>query len=234
MSKIFSRNINAKIYAEFSDLSSLDINKIRLDPPSVVKNKLKNNYANFIILKPLVESQNCSELVKIYENSKALWMFRDYKDVVNSNINKFGYDNGIKDILPIVSNAQNNWRSENISKETKELIDEYYCKGMDGYDAAALFWIARNRIYFETNLDKNKNIMLCKYEDLVTMPIKVIKEIYQFINLPYSIENIEKCTIGVHSKSIGKNRNIKLTSGVESICQELMSKLNHSYKIQKF
>jgi len=224
MTKIFNRDLNSKVYEEHSILSSLDINRKRLDPPNMVREKLQENRASLFVLKPLVESQNCNSLLEEYPNSKGLWMFRNYNDVINSNIKKFGIKNGIKDIKPIVDNTKNNWRSEQVSEETKTIIRKFYNENMNPYDAAALFWVVRNRIFFEKNLDKNQRIKKCRYDDLVLNPSKVMKSIYQFLNLSYPGRT---CTIGIHSNSIGKGKKIHLTPEVEKICQDLLVKFEN-------
>ena len=61
-------------------------------------------------------SQNILKLLNYFSNPKAIFMYRNYKDVVNSNLNHFGIDNGINDLRPIHNNENNNWRSEYVSK----------------------------------------------------------------------------------------------------------------------
>ena len=48
------------------------------------KTKHKN-----IFLKPILNSCDINFLIKTYENSKILWVFRDYKDVIFSSMKKF-------------------------------------------------------------------------------------------------------------------------------------------------
>jgi hypothetical protein len=87
-------------------------------------------------------------------------MFRGYKDVASSNIKYFGLTNGTNDLIPIVNHEPNNWRSENVSSHVRETILKYFSKDMNPYDAAVLFWFARNSIYFDRELDENPRVML--------------------------------------------------------------------------
>ncbi len=119
MQRVFERDLNVKIYGERSRLSSIE--GIRLNPLNTVVEEIQKDKAQFIVLKPLVESQNVLTLLDTFPNSKALWLFRDYKDVANSNLKTFGIKNGIHDIRPIVENQPDNWRSERVSDDVRRV-----------------------------------------------------------------------------------------------------------------
>ena len=47
------------------------------------------------------------------------------------------------------------------------MILELFSENMEPLDAAALFWFVRNSYFFKLNLDKNQNVMIFKYDNLV-------------------------------------------------------------------
>ena len=51
-----------------------------------VLNELKLEPHNQIILKPLYDSQRAEKLIDEFEKSKGVWVFRNYKDVINSHL----------------------------------------------------------------------------------------------------------------------------------------------------
>lgn len=226
---IFERDLNTKIYREKSKLTSDDPEKLRLNSYQFIQKEIYKHNANLIIMKPLVESQNSITLLNMIRNSKVLWMYRNYNDVISSNLKAFGVDNGIKDLLPIVKNQTTNWRCENISAETKSIISKYFSETMNPFDAAALFWLVRNRLFFENKLYENEKIMLFKYEDLVSNPEKSMRKIYKFVDCKFPGNKIIK---SVHSKSIGKGTHVKLTPGIEQLCEMLLYKMNSIYSAQ--
>lgn len=227
---VLNRDLNTKCFGEFSPLTSSDpIGKIRLNSLESVKREISRIRAPFIVIKPLVESQNTPELLGYFENSTALWMFRGYKDVASSNINHFGVDNGINDLRPIADNEPNNWRSENVSDHVRETIIKYFSEDMNPYDAAVLFWYARNSIYFDLELHNNPRVMICYYEDLVVDPEKYVRKIYQEVGQPYPQINI---TTEVHSNSRRKGRDIKVSPAIEGLAEELQAKLEAAYRRQ--
>lgn len=227
---VLNRDLNTKCFGEFSPLTSNDpVGKIRLNPLESVKKEFSRIRAPFIVIKPLVETQNTPELLSYFDNSTALWMFRGYKDVAASNLKYFGVDNGINDLRPIVNNEPNNWRSEKVSKHVRETISKYFSGDMNPHDAAVLFWFARNSIYFDRELDKNPRVMLCLYEDLVLDPEQYVRRIYQKVGQPYPRINI---TTEVHSNSRKKGKDIEVSPEIEQLAQDLQGKLEAAYRRQ--
>ena len=222
------RDDNAKIYGEFSELSNCDKDYgIRLNPLPVVEKQISYDKEKLVVLKPLVESQNALDLLGYFNGSKAIWMYRHYKDVAFSNLNKWGMDNGIKDLTPICNNEPGNWRSDNLPEIIKKTVVENFSKDMNPYDAAALFWYVRNSLYFELGLDKNKNVMLCNYDSLVENPKSFLRLIYKFVGNKYPGDKL----IGkINKKSVGKGNKVNISPEIDLICKELFNKLRDSEK----
>ncbi|MDL1979634.1 MAG: sulfotransferase domain-containing protein [Deltaproteobacteria bacterium] len=225
--RIFSRDLNTTVYNEGSILSFLEEPKeFRLRPFDSVKRIIEKNRAPLIILKPLVETQNILKLLSYFEGSKALWMYRHYKDVTMSNLKRFGVKNGINNLRPIIENEPQNWRSEYVPERVKKMVLNHFSEDMNPFDAAALFWVVRNSLFFDLNLDKHPDVMMCKYEELVSNPLRNVKKIYEFMSHDFPRDNI---VAEVNSNSLGKGENIKLTPEIDRLCNELLEKLNASY-----
>lgn len=226
MTKLLEKNINTKIFGEFSELSSIDSQKIRLNPLHLVEDVIENSNYPIVVLKPLVESQNLIELLDYFKSSKALWMFRNYKDVASSHIKKWGINNGINNLRPIAMNYVNNWRNENLSEHTRQLVLNYFSEKMNPHDAAALFWYTRNILFFEQGLQKNYEVNLCKYEDLVFNPHIIIKAIYSFIGFNYQED---RSIAMIYSSSVDKGKSFSLSPEIERLCDGLYKKLDTIY-----
>ena len=225
LTRIFELDINTKVYGEFSVISGQDPQKIRLNPISELKKEFGNQRVAFIVTKPIVESQNTKDLLDAFADSRAFWILRDYRDVVSSNLIKFGERNGIADLEKILFGGQN-WRNEKLSDTTHKILDEHYAKDMDPHDAAALFWYSRNILFFEQELDKDPRVMLGTYNDIGSSPKQTIEVLYHFCQQPFPGKKILK---EVHGASIGKGSRINLSTDVEKICQNLMDRLMVHY-----
>lgn len=223
---VFERDFDVKVYRESSELSSDDrVEGVRLNPLPWVRARIEEQKAPIVVLKPLVESQRAAELLAALPGSRALWAYRHYQDVAASNLKAFGRDNGINDLRPFVTDDPDNWRSQGSSEETRETIRHYFAEDMNPYDAAALFWWARSRLYFELGLDQHPDVMLNRYEDLVTQPVLTMRRIYDFIERPYPGDQIVR---DVHPQSVGKGRVSRLSPEVDRLCAELLAELDHA------
>jgi hypothetical protein len=229
MSQIFHRDLDAKSYGEFSELTSQDqVHNIRLNSLDCVKEVIDRSRALLLVLKPLVESHRATELLEFFPGSYVLWLYRDFRDVAMSNMNKFGLRNGIDDLRPIVTRESNNWRSEGVSAETQAIVDSYFSEQMPPADAQVLMWYTRNVLYFEQNLQDNPNVILCRYEDLTADPAKIMRAIYQKLGLTYPGDTIIS---GTHAKSVGRGNSLALTAEIEGLAHDLLDRLNITYDI---
>ena len=100
---------------------------------------------------------------------------------------------------------------------------------MNPYDAAALFWFARNMNFFENDLEKNQDVIMIKYEDLVQKPAAMMEELYKSIGLKFPGPRVVS---DVHQNSIGKGRTLKFSVEVDKLCDNLYGRLNEAYKSQ--
>lgn len=219
----FRLDFDTVTFDEVSPLSSGDAREgLRLNPRSEIREQIASVRAPFVLAKPLVESQNLAGLLDAFPGSKALWMFRHYQDVVRSNLQFFGRENGLKDLVPIIAEDQANWRAENLGAEDLEIIRGLYSPDMNPFDAAALFWYARNSHYFSKNYPDDSRIRLCRYEDLVTDPTGIMVDVYDFVGRPYPGDRIVS---GVFPDSKGKGRDVNLSAPVRGVCEELLKRI---------
>lgn len=221
---VFERDLGVKVYREASELSSFDeVERIRLNPLPLVREQVERHRLPMVVLKPLVESQRANELLATFPRAKALWAYRHYQDVAASNLKAFGRGNGISDLQPLLRDDPENWRSQYSSAETRRIIRDFYTPDMNPHDAAALFWWARMQLFFEQGLDKNPNVLLSRYEDLVTNPPRTMRRVYAFLDRPFPGDHITK---DVNAQSLGKGRETQLSQGVDELCGDMLSRLN--------
>ncbi len=221
---VFERDMNVKVYREASELSSLDtVEQIRLNPLPSVRAQIERHRVPMVVFKPLVESQRTHELLASLPGAKALWAYRHYQDVAASNLKAFGPDNGLSDLQPLLNNDPDNWRSQNSSEETRETIRRFYAPDMNRFDAAALFWWARMQLFFEQELDQHPDVLLSRYEDLVTNPARTMRNTYAFLGRPYPGDHIVK---DVNAQSVGKGRVSKLSPAVDELCAQMLARLD--------
>lgn len=229
MTSLFDADRDCRVFNEFSVLSAMDKHGIRLNPLPDVAAVISRVRAPLVVTKPLVETQRVRTLLNYFPGSRALFMYRHYADVASSDLLKFGARNAIDNIRPIATGDLHNWRSAGVSSLVRECVRAFYSESMKPNDAAALFWFARNRLYYDLELPARSEVMLCRYEQLTTDPAAVMRRIYEFIELP--CPDLAH-TARVHSTSISKGRDLDLSPEVRSLCDELQTKLDAQYEAQ--
>jgi hypothetical protein len=232
LSRIFDDLYYADVYGEFSDLSSNDKYRLRLNSPDEVNKILANANAALSVLKPLVESQRASFWMDQLPNSAVVWLYRDYRDVASSSVLKFGpREGGISQARAFVDDEfarrdYATWKAENASQETLDAIRERYSSTMEPTDAAALFWYARNRLFSEQQLEKSKRVVLVKYEAFVAQPFLVIAYILNVLG----IQELKSNTLsGIDRKSIGKGSALQVSNTIDALCANVMTDLDRHF-----
>jgi hypothetical protein len=223
MTELFEADPGAKVYPEHSSLSAADaVDRLRLGPTDVVASAVRRSRFPRIVLKPLVESQRARALLDAIPGSRALWMVRGWRDVVRSNLARFGDANGIRNLRFIVEGCAANWRAECLPAEVDAVVADLFDEDMAPSDAAALFWWVRNQHYFAQRLDSEPRVRMCIYEDLVSDPTSEMKRIYGFMgeDMPGDLGFAR-----VSGSSVGLGASIEVSPRVASLCDELQARL---------
>ena len=224
MSRVFFRDLDVVVFREKSVLTG-GAEGLRYLPFDELNAYLAKQRAPFIVFKMLVESQRARDFLDTVDGARVVWLFRNYRDIVNSNLTKFGIRNGIDDLRPIVNEEEGNWRSEACSDATRNTIRKYFSESMNPRDAAALFWYARNRLYFEQELFRDNRVMLMEYENFVRNPASTMRQMYELCDRPYPGDYL---VAEVATGSISKGRNIDLSPEVDELCNDMLTRLQEA------
>ena len=201
----------------------------RLLPYDEISQIFSKEKAPLLIVKPLVESQNIVQLLDYFPNSKTIWIYRQYKDVASSSNKRFGNDPTYYNLRAVIDPRLNDhWYAENVSEKTKRIVRKVFTKDRPIFDLKALGWYVRNILFFELELFLNPRVALLKYEDFVLNPSKIMKQIYQYLDISYPGNRIVK---GIHSDSINKGQRVELSLDIQCICEKLLTDLNDVYHL---
>jgi len=219
--KLISLNTSVKFYGEgdppyFHNSDSKKHHRIM--PTKKINDYLNKESLDVVVIKPLYESHIANQLINSHADSRGIWVFRNYLDVIDSHLHYYNY-NVLDYVSPLFSDDGSSWLNEYISDDIRKFIKQFNLKEISEPNAYALFWIARNSLYL--NVVENKNILLVNYEKLITSPEIQITRFCDFSNLAYC--NFYSKMIRVNAMS--KNVNFKLNSKIEDKCQEIYNTL---------
>jgi hypothetical protein len=199
---------------------------LRMKPLDQVAAKIERSRYPLVVLKPLVESQKAPEILRTMDHATCLWVFRHYRSVARSNIKLFTPDVNRLNLEPMVLRQPDNWRGELVPEDVRELVARHYSPDMGAFDGGALFWYARNRLFFDLNLASEERVMALKYEDLASQPERSMRRVYEHAGIPFPGPRIVE---DIHPRSIGLGGELELDPEIEAACERLWGELNAAY-----
>ena len=221
--RVFERDLRTRVFQEHSPLSNQDLErKIRLNPLRDVERTLQNVRAPLVVLKPLVETQKTPMLLDHFDPSLAIWCYRHYLAVAQSNIRQFADRGGKNNLRPIVQRDRNNWRAEVVPPDVEDTVDRLFSEDMTQLDAAALFWWVRNRLFFDLALDTDARVHMLQFDRFVTDPRGAMTEIYDRLDVPYPRRDV---TAGVDARVARPNPDAPMNNEIRELCDLLWEQL---------
>lgn len=179
----------------------------------------RESRAPYFVFKALLESHRITDFLELFPGSKSIWIYRNVEDMVNSHMRNWpGHRESIDEIVKDASAG--GYRAQRMTPETHELIKSLYKPEQSEEDCAALFWILRNRLFFDQSLDTNPDSLLFCYEKFVQNPEHHIRSLCAHTGIPYS----PKIHSHIHARSISKNKPPVISAPIAAACAELYNK----------
>lgn len=204
----------------FRDYALLDNQKI-----AALINSAKGSHVTF---KSLADSARAVELLDLFPSAKAIWIFRNFDDVVNSAMRKWTEHRAY--LAYIIENPEKAaWRAMNLPPSLVELIKTHYARGVDDTSARALIWYVRNSLYFEQGLDVSDRVQLVRYEYLAQNPREEFERAFGFLGLPLSESYYEEVSV----RSISRDPAPNIDPEIKGLCQGLFDQLDALTKRQQ-
>jgi len=221
----FQRDFRTKVYAEHGLARGWGRGtKYRLRPCEEIEKIFAQEKAALLVAKPLVESQNVLKLLDYFPSSKALWVYRHYKDVGRSQEVHFGREPTVYNLKAVVDpELSDHWFAENVSEKTRGIVQQYLHNDTPLHDLAVINWYVRNILYFEQKLFDHPRVLLCRYEDLAAEPRTLMRKIYSFLDYRYPGDSIVR---HIHTRSVRKGQGTELRKDVEELCADLLQRLD--------
>jgi hypothetical protein len=152
-------------------------------PRPVIETLIDRSPADRVVVKALHEAEQLSELLRLRPGAQAIWMFRDWRDVVNSILARWpGHRNGVDRILQGVDTAS--WRGRGMRSATRERLAAVYRPELDDAAVNTLFWIFRNQLLFDQGLDADDRVALIDYDALMRTPAAQLTALVAFLEVP--------------------------------------------------
>jgi hypothetical protein len=225
LTRVFERDLRTTVFSEGHRAITDDSDNIkrRLKPLPELKRVVSQTPTSLVIMKPLAGMPQLPMLLSGFERAKCIWLYREYKDVVHSNLAKWGMTNGIRNLRRFVENSAGIWQPGMVPEEIRQTALLRFAPDMNPYDAAALVWLLRNGLVFGLGLDTNPKVRPCRYERFIQTPVEEAQRLYAFLGCSFPGAHI---VAEIHAATCGKGAGIELSADVELLCREMLQKLD--------
>lgn len=215
--KILERSFETAVYHE-SDRRAFNRHQMR--EASVIRGLIRRSHARRIVIKALCEGDKISELLRLFAPANAIWMVRQYDDVINSSMKLWpGWRNHLDKI--VLDRGAGAWRARGMTDETHALVRRHYHPDMNDASALALFWYYRNQVLFDQKLDDDPRLLTLRYESLVEDPEGYGALVARFVGLRF-----ERSMVGfVFGDSVSKRPRPEIDPPIRSLCDEMLDRL---------
>jgi hypothetical protein len=161
--------------------------RYRLRSEEALASTVRQSRHAIVLVKPLCESHLVDRLLDLpgLPNGRAVWVYRDYGSRARSEVSKFG-DSNLQALRVIAGGgADTIWQGQRLPAESVALVRSFDLDSLTPLEAAVLFWVVRNRLYFDVGLDRREDVMVLSYNEFVRSPEEQMRRLCAFIGLGY-------------------------------------------------
>jgi hypothetical protein len=161
--------------------------RYRLRSEEVLASVVRRSRHAIVLVKPLCESHLVDRLLDLpgLPAGRAVWVYRDYVSRARSEVSKF-QDANLQALRVIADGgADTIWQGQRLPAESVELVRSFDPGSLSPEAAAVLFWVVRNRLFFDLGLDRRDDVILVSYNEFVRSPEDQMKRLCAFIGLAY-------------------------------------------------
>jgi hypothetical protein len=186
----------------------------------VADHLVRRSRAQWVVFKTIAEMGRATELLDHFADSRAIWIFRHFDDVVNSALRSFRQHN---EYLRLVLEDEDgvDWRRWGLSEAHVALVRRHYERGISDASARGLIWYLRNRSFLDQDLLNQGRVLPMNYEDLVRTPHLQFKRMATFIGLLFH----PRMCKGVFASSVRRDNPQPLDPAIRELCEELLTEM---------
>jgi hypothetical protein len=216
----------------FNESNRLAYKNYRIRSNRRIKSLVRKNTKNVVIFELVNDLQYADQFLGLYPQSKAIWLYRNYHGVIQAALERWGPL--WRDIITGVVGKSSKYRyqrkllMERMSPETLDTIRRYWREDISPADGAALLWYARNAIYFDLQFERDRRVLMVKYEDLLLKPEFHLKRILDFMSCHFD-KSYPRFPYSLAATAPGEHA---LRPDIEILCGELMKRLDEQYTLQ--
>lgn len=159
--------------------------RFQLRSDDVLAQTIRASRHALVLVKPLCESHRVDQLLDLsgVPAGRALWVFREPLARARSEVSKF-QDANLRALRAIAAGeGESIWQGQRLPAESVELVRSFDTSSMTPESAAVLFWVVRNRLFFDLGLHHRDDVLAVDYDAFVADPEGQMRRLCAFIGL---------------------------------------------------
>ncbi len=208
----------------FNENNRRAFDRFQLRSDEVTRDIVAGSRRRLVLFKSLCDSDRVAGLlddVGSHTPARAVWVYRGVDDRVRSAVSKFGDVNRRVLIEIAEGRGSDRWQARRLSEDSWRLIREVDPASLSAESAAALFWLIRNRLFFEQGLEQRCDVHLIRYEDVVEDPHSGVSTLCDFLDLPFR----DAMAAHVDARSKREKPALEIDARIRRACDELAVRL---------
>ena len=211
--------------ATYSEGSEPYFRGVMLVPLDRIEMLVRRSPSPIVALKPICETHRTIELLDHFPHARAIWIFRNYRDAVNSASIK--WKSGREALRRLIARDPSaGWRAGGMTDEKRDLVARLYRADMSLHEANAIMWYLRNRLYFDTGASERPDVLLVRYEDLVAAPEREFARMFDHVGTPLP----RASAAAVKPSSARSQAFPEISRDVRRLCDEVHDSLLGHYR----
>jgi hypothetical protein len=205
----------------YSEGAAPYFDRVLLRPLDRVEALRQRSVFPVVALKPICETHRVLELLERFPRSRAVWIFRHYRDAVTSASLKWKSGREAVRLLASGQPERAGWRAGGLSPERLDLVRRLHSDAMTLHDANAVMWLLRNGLFFDLGADRRREVLLVRYEELVSDPAVACARMFASIDVTVP----SNVTQGVRESRGSQREAIPISAEIKALCETMHSRL---------
>lgn len=194
---------------------------------AVIRDLVHRDHHRIVVFKPLKDSDRIVELLDdpaMPRTGRALWAYRGYEGRVRSALGQFT-DNNLQVLRAVASgDLDGRWQVRGMPARSLAVVRSFDMHSMNPESAAALMWFLRNQLFFDLGLDRREDVMLVRYERLLSEPAATVRAVAAFASIGYD----DRMVAHIERRQPAIRQPLDLDPGVRTLCDDLHARLCES------
>jgi hypothetical protein len=215
----------------YNENNKAAFSRFRLRPDPVLRRLVDRSRHPYVLVKPLCDSHRTAELLDglgTRHPGRALWVYRSVGGRTRSALAKFGDANLVALREIAAGRGRHRWEAQMLSQDSLDLLAGFDWSRMNAASAAALFWVLRNRLYFDLGLDRRPDVRLVSCDAALRDPEAELRRICAFLGFPYRAQLVAH----IEPRPPATSGPLDIDHRVRACCDELAARLDAAHQRQ--